>query len=392
MTLVEALEILGGVILLAVIWILTDVIGKWRIFHKAGDARWKALIPFYSTYTLYKLTWHGFACWVSWGILIINLVSGNLSRANVVLVIGTVLSVTNLGIYVARMHRLAVCFNKGILFTVGLVLLKPIFILILAFDKSTYTYVETDNHLLYELENNLVVQTEKQKLKLKKAAKKKEATTETKKFAQGFCFKKVFIFFVLGCLVGTYWEEILYFFTHQFETTNRQGMLYGPFSPIYGAGICIFVLCLGKNNDKHTLLMTYLYSCLIGGVVEYMTSLIAEKCFGVTFWDYHDLFLNINGRTTIPYMLFWGLGGLVLMKVGYPMISRLLEKVPVRAGNIIFQIFFVLFLLDFILTYSAFGRMAMRDNGVKPYTFYGEFLDNAYPDEYMDQKFPVMSD
>ncbi|MDD3219348.1 MAG: DUF5684 domain-containing protein [Lachnospiraceae bacterium] len=388
MDIIEALEILSGVIILLIIWMVTDIIGSWRIFKKAGESRWKALIPFYSTYTMYKVTWHTFAFWVYGGIIITNVLCSYLSQANVIAVLGSFLALTTLGIHIEQMHRLAVCFHKGFWFTVGLVFLKPIFILILAFDKSDYTYVKTDSRLLHEIKNNLVVQTENHKMKLKQLSEEKD---ETKKFAQGFCFKKVFIFFIIGCLVGTYWEEILYFFTHHFQTTDRQGMLYGPFSPIYGVGISIFVLLLGKNNDKHTILKTYLYSCLIGGVVEYLTSFIAEKCFGVTFWDYHGMFLNINGRTTIPYMLFWGLGGLVIMKVGYPLISKWLEKIPLRWGNIIFRIFFVLFMIDFILTYSAFGRMALRDNGVKPYTFYGEFLDKAYPDDYMSKKFPVMN-
>jgi uncharacterized membrane protein len=388
MDIIEALEILSGVIILLIIWMVTDIIGSWKIFKKAGESRWKALIPFYSTYTMYKVTWHTFAFWVYGGIIITNVLCSYLSQANVIAVLGSFLALTTLGIHIEQMHRLAVCFHKGFWFTVGLVFLKPIFILILAFDKSDYTYVKTDSRLLHEIKNNLVVQTENHKMKLKQLSEEKD---ETKKFAQGFCFKKVFIFFIIGCLVGTYWEEILYFFTHHFQTTDRQGMLYGPFSPIYGVGISIFVLLLGKNNDKHTILKTYLYSCLIGGVVEYLTSFIAEKCFGVTFWDYHGMFLNINGRTTIPYMLFWGLGGLVIMKVGYPLISKWLEKIPLRWGNIIFRIFFVLFMIDFILTYSAFGRMALRDNGVKPYTFYGEFLDKAYPDDYMSKKFPVMN-
>lgn len=388
MNIMRILAILSVALIWALIWLVASVVGNWKIFKKAGEAGWKALIPFYGSYVMYKLTWHTVVFWLSGVIVLINLLCSSLSRANVVMVLGTFLALTNAAIHIEHMHRLAVCFQKKIWFTVGLVLLKPVFILVLGFDKSTYKYVETDNHLLHEIQNNLVVQTQKHKLKLQQESEAKEGN---KKFAQGYCLKKIFIFFVLGCLIGTYWEELLYFFTHHFQTTNRQGMLYGPFSPIYGAGVSIFVLILGKNNDKHTILKTYLYSCLIGGVVEYMTSLIAEKCFGVTFWDYHGMFLNINGRTTIPYMLFWGLGGLVLMKVGYPSISRLLEKIPVRLGNIVFRVFLILFLIDFILTYSAFGRMALRDNGVRPYTFYGEFLDEAYPDDYMDKKFPVMS-
>ena len=47
--------------------------------------------------------------------------------------------------------------------------------------------------------------------------------------------------------------------------------------------------------------------------------------------------------------------------------------------------------LDLIITYSAFGRMALRDQGVKPFTFIGELYDKIYDDEFMYHKFPVMS-
>lgn len=222
MTLVAALEILATALILATVWIITDIIGKWRIFHKAGDSRWKSLIPFYGTYTLYKLTWHRSAFWLYWGIIATNIICSRLFQANVITVLGTFFSLATLGIYIERMHRLAICFHKSVFFTIGLVLFKPIFILILAFDKSAYTYIETDNHLLHELQNNLVVQTEKYKAKLQQTS---EAKSDTKKFAQGFCFKKIFIFFILGCLIGTYWEEFLYFVTHNFQTTNHHRRL-----------------------------------------------------------------------------------------------------------------------------------------------------------------------
>ena len=82
---------------------------------------------------------------------------------------------------------------------------------------------------------------------------------EQKVFAKGYCFAKIFIFFVLGCLIGTYYEEILWFVKYG-EITNRQGLIYGPFSPIYGVGILVFVLLLGKKNDTRSILKTFLYA------------------------------------------------------------------------------------------------------------------------------------
>lgn len=208
-------------------------------------------------------------------------------------------------------------------------------------------------------------------------------------FAQGYCFTKIFIFFLIGCLIGTYYEEILWFVKYG-ESTNRQGLLYGPFSPIYGIGVSIFVICLGKHNEKRSLWKTLLYASLIGGITEFMTSWIADVFFNVEFWDYNGYFLNICGRTTIPFMIGWGIGGTILMKVIYPFISKLIEKIPYRYAHPVYIVVLVFIIFDIILTYSAFGRMALRDEGVKPYTFIGEWMDNVYDDEYMYHKFPVM--
>ena len=31
------------------------IISWWKLFEKAGEKGWKALVPFYSTYTLFKI-------------------------------------------------------------------------------------------------------------------------------------------------------------------------------------------------------------------------------------------------------------------------------------------------------------------------------------------------
>ncbi len=216
-----------------------------------------------------------------------------------------------------------------------------------------------------------------------------EKKRENKIFAQGFCFQKIFIFFVIGCLFGTYYEEILWFIKYH-EWTNRQGLIYSPLSPIYGVGVLFFVLLLGKKNEKRSIWKTFLYSFLIGGFAEYLTSFIADRVFGVEFWDYSNLFLNINGRTTIPYMIAWGVMGTILMKLIYPFVSRLVEKIPYKIGNIVFYVVFVLVMIDIFLTYSALGRMALRNQGIEPFTFVGELYDQYYTNDFLYDKFPIM--
>lgn len=213
--------------------------------------------------------------------------------------------------------------------------------------------------------------------------------TETKVFAQGYCMVKIFVFFLLGCVIGTYYEEILWYIRFH-EWVDRQGVFYGPFSPIYGLGVCTFVVFLGRRAEERSWLKTWAWSALIGGCTEYVTSLIAEKIFGSTIWDYSDQLLNINGRTTLPFMVFWGLGGMVLMKVAYPFVSRCLEKVPYKIGRTVYYIALILMILDLFLSYGAMGRRVLRNQGVPPRTFVGEFFDRVYPDEYIDRRIPAM--
>ena len=213
---------------------------------------------------------------------------------------------------------------------------------------------------------------------------------EQKVFAKGFCFAKVFLFFVIGCLIGTYYEEILWYFRFG-EVVNRQGMIYGPFSPIYGFGVAIFVALLGKHNEERSLWKTLLYAALIGGGTEFLTSWIADVVFGVKFWDYSSYFLNIAGRTTIPFMIGWGLGGTFLMKVVYPFVSRLVEKIPYRFARPLYIALVAFITVDMILTYGALGRMALRDKDVPAYTFVGRWMDEVYDNDFLYAKFPIMS-
>ena len=94
-------------------------------------------------------------------------------------------------------------------------------------------------------------------------------------FAKGCCFKKLFFLFVVGCLIGNYYEQILNLVTHYYNDGTifweyRRGVIYGPFSPIYGVGIVLFVFLLTRKPLNNWL--TFLYGSLIGGIFEYLVS------------------------------------------------------------------------------------------------------------------------
>jgi len=92
-----------------------EIVALWKVFTKAGQPGWTALVPFYNAYLLLKMA--GKPGW--WLILFL------VPFVNVVVA---------LLVYLA----LAKAFGKGIGFGIGLFVLSPIFVPILAFGDAQY--------------------------------------------------------------------------------------------------------------------------------------------------------------------------------------------------------------------------------------------------------------
>lgn len=214
-----------------------------------------------------------------------------------------------------------------------------------------------------------------------------------KKFAKGICLKKIFFIFVVGCIIGVIWEGSLNYFKmiiRGFEPIFRlyKGVIYGPFSPVYGFGAVLITIFLCEKNLKD--IEIFLYGSILGGLLEYMISFLQETFIGTISWDYSNKLLNINGRTTIIYIIFWGLLCLIFAKYVYPFISNLIEKIPVKYGNIIFISLFTFITLDCFISWTALYRRYERRNEIPPKTKIGEYYDNVYPDRRLDKIFSNM--
>ncbi len=121
---------IGIFVLIALIVCLLKVIGTWRILSKANQPGWGAIIPFYNTYLLCKIS--GVNPW--W--IVICLFS---SILNAIPIIGT-LACGAISIYFMILLNvsLARSFKKDDSFAIGLILLAPIFYLILGCGNSEY--------------------------------------------------------------------------------------------------------------------------------------------------------------------------------------------------------------------------------------------------------------
>ncbi len=98
------------------------IIGQWKVYEKAGEPGWAAIVPFYSQYVLFKITFGN-----GWMFLL------------------TLIPCVGIIMLIIAYFKLATAFGKGAGFGVGLWLLNPIFICILGFGDATYVGISKEN-------------------------------------------------------------------------------------------------------------------------------------------------------------------------------------------------------------------------------------------------------
>lgn len=208
-------------------------------------------------------------------------------------------------------------------------------------------------------------------------------------FAHGLNFYKLVWIFTVGCLIG-FAVETVWCYVQYGHFESRKGLIYGPFSPVYGFGAVLLTLALYPLRGKNGLAV-FAASAVIGAAFEFLCSWLQEKVFGTISWEYSDTPLNLGGRTNLQYAVFWGLLGLIFIKHTYPFLSGWIERIPNRAGKIITWVLVVLLVLDMLISSLAVRRWTNRSLGQPPANAISGLLDRLYPDDLMEFIYPNMA-
>ncbi len=202
-------------------------------------------------------------------------------------------------------------------------------------------------------------------------------------------FLNIFWIFVIGCIVGVIVETIYYaMVAHAYQ--DRAGMLYGPFSPIYGFGAILMTVALNRLYNK-PIVIVFVLSALIGGTFEYLVSWFMEFAFGIVAWDYSGTFLSIDGRTNGMFMFFWGVLGCVWIKFLLPYVLKLVNLIPWSFRYTATTVCAVLMITNGVLTLAAFDSWFQRQAQMPPSNALEEFCNEFYDDQFMEERFQTMS-
>ncbi len=201
-------------------------------------------------------------------------------------------------------------------------------------------------------------------------------------------FNQTVLVFTIGCIFGTYYEEILTLVRHLIATgeldwVSRRGLIYGPFSPVYGIGAVGIYYIFYLTKAKW--LVCLLGGAVVGGGLEFVLSVLQEVIFHSRSWNYTGKFLSIDGRTTVPIALLWGVLVLVAARWLYPMLERAYDKLKGKKMNIFCIVLTVFLAFDITLSVAASLRQAERRKGEPATNEIDSFLDEHFSDERMRQ-------
>ena len=143
--------------LVALISLIIVMIAEWKLFKKFGERPWKSIVPYYNTYLLYKHTSGISAFWIYFTtstLFNVTLAASQYvaqsfptsSWKTLLILAALPLGIVAAVCSVLLTFRTAEAFGKKKLFSVGMLLLYPVFISILGFGKSQYVGIGKENN------------------------------------------------------------------------------------------------------------------------------------------------------------------------------------------------------------------------------------------------------
>jgi len=153
-------------------------------------------------------------------------------------------------------------------------------------------------------------------------------------------------YFFIFSIFGNFIER---FFYHD----SASGILFGPWTHIYGFGALAILLINHffikklKLSIIPKIIITFLIGAIVLSIVEAIGGYYIEWVFGFSFWDYtHAYRFNIGKYVALEKSFLWGVSALGIVYIFKPLIDKFIEKIPKYFTYAVL----VLFIIDNILT------------------------------------------
>ncbi len=198
---------------------------------------------------------------------------------------------------------------------------------------------------------------------------------------------QIVILFFLGSMAGLLIEEVWMLATAGL-TENRVGLVWGPFSPLYGLGaVLLTLLSFFLRSRGARAWQVFLVSALVGGVLEQLTGWSMSTFFDAESWTYLHLPDHITQWVAWRFLAFWGLLGLTWSRAVMPRLLYQIGMPTTRRQAVFVTLVAVYLVADIAMTLVCFDRKTERDAGIPPANAFEQWVDTNYSDEFIAARF-----
>ncbi len=160
-------------------------------------------------------------------------------------------------------------------------------------------------------------------------------------------------FFVYSVL-GYFLEMIFGLFV---SVHPESGVLYGPWTPIYGIASVLIIIISDKlfknlhmSKIKETIIV-FLVITVILTLLECLGGYLIEIIFGFSFWDYSNYKFNIGKYMCLEMALVWGILSIIFIYLVRPHLDKYIKRIPklftILLGSFMFLDFIIRLLVEF---------------------------------------------
>lgn len=189
-------------------------------------------------------------------------------------------------------------------------------------------------------------------------------------------------------VAGVVLENIWYLLAFH-RITNRVGLVYGPFNPIYGMGALVITVGLYWLRDKHWLWI-FFGGVVLGSAFEYICSWVQEAVFGTRLLELQPSAAQHQRTDQFGLLLILGVCRPSVDTFSLSWALNLIERIPHRVGIVLTWTLFAFLVYDILVSAAAVGRLSARHVGKPAANRVEAYLDEQFPDERLHEIYPSM--
>lgn len=198
-------------------------------------------------------------------------------------------------------------------------------------------------------------------------------------------FYQYIIIFLVASVLGLILETV-YMYALYGVVESRVGLVWGPFSPLYGFGAVLLTAVLWPLRNQ-PIWIIFVISAGIGGILEQIAGWGMETVMHAWSWSYLHFPDHITQWVAWRFLIMWGVLGLAWCKLIMPEMLFRIGEPTTRRQAVVAGLLAAFIALDVSITVMCFHRAGKRQEGIPPQNVFEEYIDRHFGDDFISDTF-----